>query len=107
MPLVTADLTAAVAEGADSPLSDPTLSEITVVPRKVAGLTVVFREAGERLEPRGGERRRGTTSAPNHAASAFAGDVAGQAARRPHEPVLTGAAALPATRTELPQRSSS
>ncbi len=52
MPLVTADPTAAwVAEGADIPLSDSTRSEITVVPRKVAGLTVVSREPANNSSP--------------------------------------------------------
>ncbi len=52
VPLVTADPTAAwVAEGQDIPLSDPALSEITVVPRKVAGLTVVSRELATDSSP--------------------------------------------------------
>ncbi len=43
--MVAADPTAAwVVEGADIPITDPTLTEVTVTPRKVAGLVVVSRE---------------------------------------------------------------
>ncbi len=52
VPLVTADPTAAfVAEGAEIPVSDPTLSEIVVTPRKVAGLTIVSRELAQDSSP--------------------------------------------------------
>ncbi len=58
VPLVTTDPTAAwVNEGQDIPLSDPTLSEVTVVPRNVAGLTIVSRELAHDSNRRC-ERRR-------------------------------------------------
>lgn len=45
IPIVTADPTAAwVNEGQDIPITDPTLTEVTVTPRKVARLVVVSRE---------------------------------------------------------------
>jgi HK97 family phage major capsid protein len=52
VPIVTDDPAAAwVAEGTDIPASDAVLSEITVTPAKVAGLTVVSRELAEDSSP--------------------------------------------------------
>ena len=52
VPIVTADPTAAwLAEGAEIPVSDATLSEITVIPRKVAGLSIVSRELADDSTP--------------------------------------------------------
>ena len=52
IPTVTADPTAAwVAEGAEIPISDPTLAELTVTPAKVAGLTIVSRELADDSNP--------------------------------------------------------
>ncbi len=52
IPVVTADPTAAfVAEGAEIPISDPTLAELTVTPAKVAGLTIVSRELADDSDP--------------------------------------------------------
>jgi HK97 family phage major capsid protein len=52
IPTVTADPTAAwVAEGAEIPITDPTLAELTVTPTKVAGLTIVSRELADDSNP--------------------------------------------------------
>ncbi len=52
VPIVTADPTAAwVPEGADIPVTDATLAEITVTPAKVAGLSIVSRELAEDSTP--------------------------------------------------------
>lgn len=52
VPLVTADPSAAwVAEGAEITPSDATLSELTVVPSKVAGLSIISRELAEDSSP--------------------------------------------------------
>ncbi len=52
LPVVTADPSAAfVAEGAEIPISDPTLSEFTVIPRKLAGLTVISSELANDSSP--------------------------------------------------------
>jgi len=52
IPVVTADASASfVAEGAEIPVSDPTLSELTVTPSKVAGLTIVSRELADDSDP--------------------------------------------------------
>ncbi|MGI8614418.1 MAG: phage major capsid protein [Nocardioidaceae bacterium] len=52
IPVVTADASAAwVAEGDEIIPSDPTLSEITVTPAKVAGLTIVSRELADDSNP--------------------------------------------------------
>ncbi len=52
IPLVVADPTAAfVAEGAEIPVSDPTLQELAVTPSKVAGLTIISREMADDSSP--------------------------------------------------------
>lgn len=52
VPIVAADPTAAwVAEGADIPISDADLDEITVTPAKVAGLSIISRELAEDSTP--------------------------------------------------------
>ncbi len=52
LPVVTADPSAAfVAEGAEIPISDPTLSELTVIPRKLAGLTIISFELANDSSP--------------------------------------------------------
>jgi HK97 family phage major capsid protein len=52
IPTVTADPTAAwVAEGAEIPITDPTLAELTVTATKVAGLTIVSRELADDSNP--------------------------------------------------------
>lgn len=52
VPLVTADASAAfVEEGAEITPSQPTLAELTIVPTKCAGLTVISRELSEDSSP--------------------------------------------------------
>ncbi|GAB3603296.1 hypothetical protein GCM10027586_06280 [Kineococcus gypseus] len=52
VPLVTDDPTAAwVAEGQDIPVSDADLDELTITPRKVAGLTIISRELADDSSP--------------------------------------------------------
>jgi HK97 family phage major capsid protein len=52
IPLVTADPTARwVAEGDEIAPSDPTLDELLVTPRKVAGLTIISRELADDSTP--------------------------------------------------------
>lgn len=52
IPIVTDDPTALwVAEGAEITPSDPTLEELAVVPKKVAGLTIISRELADDSDP--------------------------------------------------------
>lgn len=52
VPIVTADPTAAwVAEGAEIPVSDPTIQEVMITPAKLAGLSVITRELAEDSSP--------------------------------------------------------
>jgi HK97 family phage major capsid protein len=52
IPLVTGDPSASwVAEGAEITPSDPTLSELVVVPKKLAGLTIISRELADDASP--------------------------------------------------------
>src|SRR5664280_2471768 len=52
IPIVTADPTAAwVAEGAEITPADPTITELIVTPSKLAGLTIVSREAADDTNP--------------------------------------------------------
>ena len=56
IPLVEGDPTATwVAEGSDIPLSDADLGELTVIPSKVAGLSVISRELAEDSSPAAAE----------------------------------------------------
>jgi HK97 family phage major capsid protein len=52
VPRVTADPTAAwTAEGAEIAASDPTLDEIDIVPKKLAGLVVISNELATESSP--------------------------------------------------------
>ena len=52
IPIVSADPTASwVAEGAEITPSDPTLTELTVTPAKVAGLSIISRELADDSNP--------------------------------------------------------
>jgi HK97 family phage major capsid protein len=52
VPRVTADPAAAwVAEGAEIPVTDPTLDELDIVPKKLAGLTVITNELAADTSP--------------------------------------------------------
>jgi HK97 family phage major capsid protein len=56
IPVLNADPTAAfVAEGSEIAVSDPTLSELTVIPRKVAGLVVISSELANDSSPAAAE----------------------------------------------------
>jgi len=89
VPIVAADATAAwVAEGAEIVPSDPTLQELVVTPKKIAGLTVISRELADDSDPR--------------AATVVGDSLARDIARRIDQAVFAGLAApAPAGLTTL------